>query len=214
MTPNETAAESEAFKAWVESLSPREKEYGFMSARAGFTAGWNARAASPVTPQKDQAVASPAVSAAEGETDALRLFMGAAVPCVKSIDPRGYQWCEAYLDEALAEAKMQHILTCSESELDAMIRAEGGDPADYARRGRQALDRAIAQVDARAATPSPRDCDSPASVESALVVAARRLTDCLHMPNPTDPNHWCVAPHRGRDFSAAVSALLRLTGEV
>lgn len=38
------------------------------------------------------------------------------------------------------------IMNMSEAELDAMIRAEGGDPADYAMRGRQAAERALLTV--------------------------------------------------------------------
>jgi len=38
------------------------------------------------------------------EPDALRMFIGAAYPVSTDIDPRGYRWCEAYLDQALAQA--------------------------------------------------------------------------------------------------------------
>lgn len=33
---------------------------------------------------------------------ALRMFMGAATPVATEIDPRGYRWSEAYLDQARA----------------------------------------------------------------------------------------------------------------
>jgi hypothetical protein len=33
--------------------------------------------------------------------EALTIFTRCAYPCDKSIDPRGYSWCEAYLDQAL-----------------------------------------------------------------------------------------------------------------
>ena len=36
---------------------------------------------------------------------ALRMFMGAAYPVADEINKRGYNWSEAYLDEALAEAR-------------------------------------------------------------------------------------------------------------
>ncbi len=35
---------------------------------------------------------------------ALRIFVGAAIPCSTEIDPRGYWWCEVYADQALANA--------------------------------------------------------------------------------------------------------------
>ena len=40
--------------------------------------------------------------AAEGGREALRLFVGAAYPVATEINARGHNWCEAYLDEALA----------------------------------------------------------------------------------------------------------------
>lgn len=36
---------------------------------------------------------------------AMAVFTRCAYPCDTSIDPRGYSWCEAYLDEALPIAK-------------------------------------------------------------------------------------------------------------
>lgn len=40
--------------------------------------------------------------ARDEDVDVLRLFVGAAYPVSTQIDPRGYRWCEAYLDQALA----------------------------------------------------------------------------------------------------------------
>ena len=37
--------------------------------------------------------------------EALRIFIGCAVPVDKSIDDRGHTWCEAYLDRALQTAR-------------------------------------------------------------------------------------------------------------
>lgn len=39
-----------------------------------------------------------------GTSEALQCFLRAAYPCCTSIDPRGYQWSEAYLDQARAAA--------------------------------------------------------------------------------------------------------------
>lgn len=39
-----------------------------------------------------------------GADEVLRLFMGAAYPVALEINPRGYNWCEAYLDQARAAA--------------------------------------------------------------------------------------------------------------
>ncbi len=36
--------------------------------------------------------------------EALRLFQGAAYPVAEAINPRGHNWCEAYLDQALTHA--------------------------------------------------------------------------------------------------------------
>ena len=38
---------------------------------------------------------------------ALKMFMGAAYPVADEINKRGYNWSEAYLDEALAEARTE-----------------------------------------------------------------------------------------------------------
>ena len=51
-------------------------------------------------------LATAGVGAGEGRvTELLRLFVGAAYPVAKEINPRGYNWSEAYLDQALAEAR-------------------------------------------------------------------------------------------------------------
>lgn len=42
---------------------------------------------------------------AERLAGALRAFVGAAYHVCRTIDPRGYRWSEAYLDQALAEAR-------------------------------------------------------------------------------------------------------------
>ena len=37
--------------------------------------------------------------------EVLRIFMKCAYPVSTEINPRGHDWCEAYLDEALEEAR-------------------------------------------------------------------------------------------------------------
>lgn len=44
------------------------------------------------------------LAAAANLAAALRLFLGAAYPVSTDIDPRGYRWSEAYLDQARAAA--------------------------------------------------------------------------------------------------------------
>lgn len=39
------------------------------------------------------------------EAELLRLFVGAAYPVAKEINPRGHNWSEAYLDQALAATR-------------------------------------------------------------------------------------------------------------
>ena len=39
----------------------------------------------------------------KAENEALRLFVSAACPVSTEINPRGYNWCEPYLDDALKE---------------------------------------------------------------------------------------------------------------
>ena len=55
------------------------------------------------------AEAADTIEALTAERDALReklrLFTGAAYPVATEINPRGYNWSEAYLDQALAEAR-------------------------------------------------------------------------------------------------------------
>ena len=41
---------------------------------------------------------------------ALRLFTGAAFPVSEEINRRGYNWSEAYLDQALADAKTERLV--------------------------------------------------------------------------------------------------------
>lgn len=47
------------------------------------------------------------VDASQRDAEILRLFVGAAFPISKEIDPRGYTWCQAYLDNALSQAVRQ-----------------------------------------------------------------------------------------------------------
>lgn len=49
----------------------------------------------------------PAQPEQQDEPSALRLFVGAAYPVSTDIDPRGYRWCEKYLDQALSKARAQ-----------------------------------------------------------------------------------------------------------
>jgi len=78
---------------------------GRQLAELGKTSGWD-----NVTP----VATSPVVRAQSEErerapkVDALRLFLGAAYPVHASIDPRGYSWSEAYLDQARAAALAQY----------------------------------------------------------------------------------------------------------
>lgn len=65
-------------------------------------AAWNTRA-----PQPDDGK--------EELLKALRSFIGAAFPVACEINPRGHNWCEAYLDQALSRA------------LTAIARAKGGE---------------------------------------------------------------------------------------
>lgn len=46
---------------------------------------------------------------------ALRLFTGAAYPVAASINPRGYNWCEPYLDQALANARADEAIRAEQT---------------------------------------------------------------------------------------------------
>jgi hypothetical protein len=164
MTPNETERERLHFENWRLSFYPEldlsrnmlAGVYDSQRTQDRWEA-WLARAASPVTPQAPvQAVAPPAVSAAEGEThktsgfsSLLKCpFCGGEAECRPDDVGSGGQHVPPYL----AGCGWCRVFFVEEEESDA-----------------------IAAWNRRAATPSPRDCDSPASVESALVVAARKL---------------------------------------
>lgn len=67
-------------------------------------AGLNDGNAQPSTIQLINDMAT-ALEALRAERDALRLFMGAAYPVAPEINPRGYNWSEAYLDQALDAAR-------------------------------------------------------------------------------------------------------------
>lgn len=41
----------------------------------------------------------------ESAEEVLRLFIGSAYPVAAEINPRGHNWSEAYLDQALAHAR-------------------------------------------------------------------------------------------------------------
>lgn len=62
-----------------------------------------------ITPCPDCAAAPP-VEHDDPVREALRAFVGAAYPVARQINERGYNWSEAYLDEALALARsaLQH----------------------------------------------------------------------------------------------------------
>ncbi len=65
--------------------------------------------------------------------EALRAFIGAAYPVAGEINPRGHNWSEAYLDEALALAKAALASSGNEASRDdkglvERLRAVRNDP--------------------------------------------------------------------------------------
>ncbi len=57
-----------------------------------------------VGPEAADAITALEARVAELE-GALRLFMGSAYPVSTAINRRGYNWSEAYLDQALSDAR-------------------------------------------------------------------------------------------------------------
>jgi hypothetical protein len=90
------SAQARYFEEVHQHLAPlaRQLERELAEAKAAQQAAWDQLAAAR----------RASLQADEGKDAVLRLFMGAAYPVAPEINPRGYNWSEAYLDQARAVA--------------------------------------------------------------------------------------------------------------
>lgn len=115
--------------------------------------------------------ATPPLCNTAPDSSALHLFMKASYQCCTSIDARGYQWCEAYLDQARATALASRSAVAEQ----AHARAEAAGFTTRYDAGKHVFTGGIEQIERLLAFhPAEKDeCRIPlVSIDSLISVAA------------------------------------------